>query len=412
MKKPELLLPAGSLPVLKTAVRFGADAVYIGGELFSLRAKAANFSNAEMKEAIEFCHAHSVRLYVTANITAHNGHLEGVKKYFGELAEMKPDALIISDPGVFRLARAYCPEIPVHISTQANNVNSETFLFWYEQGVRRVVCGRELSLEEIKAIKDAIPEDMEIEAFVHGSMCISYSGRCLLSAFMTGRDANLGACTHPCRWKYALMEETRPGEYFPVMENENGTFIFNSKDLSMIDHIPDLIAAGIDSFKVEGRMKTALYVATVGKAYRTAIDAYYDGTYDDSERLSELHDLIKLSGGRKETTGFFYGKPGSDAQLYEGDAGVRLGVYYGEIEEAFPDGTCTFTQKNKFCTGDTVMILSPDKKLTNAVVLNMWNESGEEIPSCPHPKQKIRILCDTAPSVGDILCGLGEGDQE
>ena len=412
MKKPELLLPAGSLPVLKTAVRFGADAVYIGGELFSLRAKAANFSHAEMKEAIEYCHANGVRLYVTANITAHNDHLQGVKEYFLELAEMKPDALIISDPGVFRLAHAYCPGIPVHISTQANNVNSETFLFWYEQGVRRVVCGRELSLAEIRAIKDAIPEDMEIEAFVHGSMCISYSGRCLLSAFMTGRDANLGACTHPCRWKYSLMEETRPGEYYPVMENENGTFIFNSKDLCMIDHIPDLIAAGIDSFKVEGRMKTALYVATVGKAYRTAIDAFLDGVEAYEEKLPELHELIKLSGGRKETTGFFYGKPGNDAQLYEGDAGVRLGVYYGEVEEVLSDGSFTFTQKNKFCTGDAVFILSPGKTLTKTVVQKMWNDSGEEIPSCPHPKQKIRILCDTVASAGDILCGIGEGDFE
>lgn len=412
MNKPELLLPAGSLPVLKTAVRFGADAVYIGGELFSLRAKAANFSNAEMKEANEYCHANGVRLYVTANITAHNEHLNGVKKYFSELAEMKPDALIISDPGVFRLARAYCPEIPVHISTQANNVNSETFLFWYEQGVRRVVCGRELSLAEIKSIKKAIPADMEIEAFVHGSMCISYSGRCLLSAFMTGRDANLGACTHPCRWKYALMEETRPGEYFPVMENENGTFIFNSKDLCMIDHIPDLIAAGVDSFKVEGRMKTALYVATVGKAYRTAIDALQKGIDTYQESLDELHELIKLSGGRKETTGFFYGKPGSDAQLYEGDAGVRLGTYFGEIEEAGPDGMVTFTQKNKFCTGDEILVLSPDKPLTKTVVKKMWNEDGEEIPSCPHPKQKIRILCDQEAFVGDILCGIGEGEPE
>lgn len=275
MSRPiELLIPASSLEVLKTAVIFGADAVYIGGEAFGLRAKAKNFSMEEMKEGIEFAHAHDVKVYVTANILAHNDDLEGVREYFEELREIKPDALIIADPGVFEIAKEVCPEIERHISTQANNTNYATYNFWYRQGASRVVSARELSLKEIKEIRERIPEDLEIETFVHGAMCISYSGRCLLSNYFTGRDANQGACTHPCRWKYAVVEEKRPGEYLPVYENERGTYIFNSKDLCMIEHIPELIDAGIDSFKIEGRMKTALYVATVARTYRKAIDDY------------------------------------------------------------------------------------------------------------------------------------------
>lgn len=241
-KKPELLIPASSLEVLKTAVMFGADAVYIGGEAFGLRAKAKNFSSEEMAEGVAFAHAHGVKVYVTANILAHNYDLDGARKYFAELRDMKPeqpDALIISDPGMFMIAKEVWPQVEVHISTQANNTNYETYLFWWKLGAKRVVSARELSLVEIKGIREKIPAEMEIESFVHGAMCISYSGRCLLSNFFTGRDANRGACTHPCRWKYAVVEETRPGEYLPVYENERGTYIFNSKDLCMIEHIPD-----------------------------------------------------------------------------------------------------------------------------------------------------------------------------
>ena len=273
MRKPELLIPASSLEVLKTAVIFGADAVYIGGEAFGLRAKAKNFTPEEMKEGIEFAHAHNVKVHVTANILAHNYDLDGAARYFRELAELKPDAIMVADPGLVMLAKANCPDIDIHISTQANNTNYMTFRFWYEQGIRRVVCARELSLAEIRQIRENIPEDMEIECFIHGAMCISYSGRCLLSNYFTGRDANHGACTHPCRWKYAVVEESRPGEYLPVYENERGTYIFNSKDLCMIEYIPQMLDAGIDSCKIEGRMKTALYVATVARTYRKAIDA-------------------------------------------------------------------------------------------------------------------------------------------
>ena len=257
-RHPELLIPASSLEVLKTAVMFGADAVYIGGEAFGLRAKAKNFSMEDMREGIAFAHEHDVKVYVTANILAHNDDLEGVREYFQELKEIKPDALIIADPAIFEIAGEICPEIERHISTQANNTNYGTFNFWHKLGATRVVTARELSLEEIREIRANIPDDLEIETFVHGAMCISYSGRCLLSNFMVGRDANRGACTHPCRWKYSIVEETRPGEVMPVFENERGTYIFNSKDLCMIEHIPELLESGIDSLKIEGRMKTAL----------------------------------------------------------------------------------------------------------------------------------------------------------
>ena len=275
MKKPELLIPAGNLEVLKTAVIFGADAVYIGGEAFGLRAKAKNFSREDMAEGIRFAHEHGARVHVTANIIAHNRDLEGAREYFEELKQLKPDALIVADPGMFMMAREICPEIEIHVSTQANNTNYETCKFWHSQGAKRVVTARELSLKEIKEIRENIPEELEIESFIHGAMCISYSGRCLLSNYFTGRDANQGACTHPCRWKYAVVEEKRPGEYLPVYENERGTYIFNSKDLCMIEHIPEMVNAGIDSFKIEGRMKTALYVATVARTYRKAIDDYF-----------------------------------------------------------------------------------------------------------------------------------------
>ena len=266
MRKNELLVPASSLEVLKIAVIYGADAVYIGGEAFGLRAKAKNFTMEEMAEGIAFAHARGVKVYVTTNILAHNYDLDGAREYLTELQNMKPDrpdALIIADPAIFTIAGEVCPDIDRHISTQANNTNYGTFQFWEKLGATRVVTARELSLREIRQIREHISDDLEIETFVHGAMCISYSGRCLLSNYFTGRDANRGACTHPCRWKYSVVEEKRPGEYFPVYENERGTYIFNSKDLCMIEHIPDLLEAGIDSFKIEGRMKTALYVARI-----------------------------------------------------------------------------------------------------------------------------------------------------
>ena len=316
MRDIELLIPANSLEVLKVAVEYGADAVYIGGEAFSLRAKAKNFSHEDMAEGIRYAHERGKKVYVTANILAHNYDLDAAREYFRELKELKPDALIISDPGMYTIAMEECPEIERHISTQANNTNYLTYRFWYNQGAKRVVSARELSLKEIKEIRDNIPEDMEIESFIHGAMCISYSGRCLLSNYFTGRDANRGACTHPCRWKYAVVEEQRPGEYLPVYENERGTYIFNSKDLCMIEYIPEMIEAGIDSFKIEGRMKTALYVATVARTYRMAIDDYLESPEKYRANLDRYRREISKCTYRQFTTGFYFGKPDSETQVY------------------------------------------------------------------------------------------------
>ena len=293
-RETELLIPASSLEVLKIAVIFGADAVYIGGEAFGLRAKAKNFSIEDMKEGVKFAHERNVKVYVTANILAHNYDLEGARAYFEELKEVGPDALIISDPGMFTIAKEVLPDTDIHISTQANNTNYMTYNFWWNQGAKRVVSARELSLEEIKEIRAHIPEEMEIETFMHGAMCISYSGRCLLSSFLAGRDANRGACTHPCRWKYAVVEENRPGQYMPVYENERGTYIFNSKDLCMIEHIPEMVSSGIDSFKIEGRMKTALYVATVARTYRLAIDDFGTGYSNYGYMRDKIFDIVKV----------------------------------------------------------------------------------------------------------------------
>ena len=331
MRHPELLVPAGSLETLKVAVVYGADAVYIGGEAFGLRAKAKNFTLEEIAEGIAFAHEHHTKVYVTANIFAHNEDLPGIREYFTKLRDIQPDALIISDPGVFSAAKEICPQIEVHISTQANNTNYETFLFWHRLGAKRVVCARELSLEELRDIRARIPQEMEIEAFVHGAMCISYSGRCLLSNYFTGRDANQGECTHPCRWKYALVEEMRPGEYLPVYENERGTYIFNSKDLCMVGHIPDLIEAGIDSFKIEGRMKTALYIATVARTYRRAIDDYYVSKELYQQNMPWYLEQISSGTYRQFTTGFFYGKPSDQAQIYDNNVFVKSYTYLGIV---------------------------------------------------------------------------------
>ena len=405
-RHPELLIPASSLEVLKTAVIFGADAVYIGGEAFGLRAKAKNFSLEDMKEGIAFAHAHDVKVYVTANILAHNGDLDGVRTYFEELKEIGPDALIIADPGVFDIAREVCPEIEVHISTQSNNVNYGTYLFWQRMGAKRVVSARELSIREIKDIRAHIPDDLEIETFVHGAMCISYSGRCLLSNYFTGRDANLGACTHPCRWKYAVVEETRPGEYMPVYENERGTYIFNSKDLCMIEHIPELIDAGIDSLKIEGRMKTALYVATVARTYRKALDDYQKDPELYRKNMPWYLDQISNCTYRQFTTGFFFGKPTHETQIYDNNTYQKGAVYLGQVKEVTEDGYVVFYQKNKFRVGDTIEIMKKNGENQTVSVLQMLNEDGEKTDSCPHPGEKICMKVDGVVCAGEIMRGI------
>jgi len=402
----ELLIPAGSLEVLYSAVNFGADAVYVGGEAFSLRAKAKNFSMEDMSEGIRYAHAHGVKFYVTANILAHNNDLAEAEAYFTELKKAGDvDALIISDPGIFEIAKRVMPETDIHISTQANNTNYGTARFWYKLGAKRIVTARELSLAEIAKMREQIPEDMEIETFVHGAMCISYSGRCLLSAFLTGRDANQGACTHPCRWKYTLMEEKRPGEYFPVEENERGTYIFNSKDLCMVEHIPELIEAGIDSFKIEGRMKTALYVATVARTYRKAIDDYLADPELYKKNLPLYRDEIEKCTYREYTTGFFFGKPDANTQIYDNNTYVRNYIYLGVIEEADEDAnTVVITQRNKFCVGDEIEIMKPSFENIPVQVLRIVNiETGEEMESAPHPLQRLRVTLSAPAAAGDIL---------
>ena len=441
-RKPELLMPASSLEVLKTAVIFGADAVYIGGEAFGLRAKAKNFSMEEMAEGITFAHAGGVRVYVTANILAHNGDLAGAAEYFAQLRDMQPescDALIISDPGMFTIAKRVWPEAEIHISTQANNTNYETYLFWWELGARRVVSARELTLQELRSIREHIPDEMEIESFVHGAMCISYSGRCLLSNYFTGRDANRGACTHPCRWKYAVVEETRPGEYMPVYENDRGTYIFNSKDLCMVDHIPELLEAGIDSLKVEGRMKTALYVAAIARAYRKAIDDCL--TSEETYRANLGWYLAEVSKctNRRYTTGFYFGRPDESTQIYDSSTYVNEYIYLGIVEDArlwstipwksVAGGVVSYKeddgqgqmpetleqpaalnrwmvrieQRNKFCVGDTIEIMRPDGRDETATVLSMYDETGEDVDSCPHAKQVLWIELSARANQYDLL---------
>ena len=460
-KKPELLCPASSLEVLKCAVRYGADAVYIGGEAFGLRAKAKNFSKEEMAEGIAFAHEHGVRVHVTANILAHNYDLEGAREYFEELKKLGPDALIVADPGMYSICREVWPEAEIHISTQANNTNYETYKFWYRQGAKRVVSARELSLREIKEIRENIPEDMEIESFVHGAMCISYSGRCLLSNYFTGRDANHGACTHPCRWKYTVLErgaegekaaedeygedkfegengelryaveeESRPGEYLPVYENERGTYIFNSRDLCMIEHIPELVDAGIDSWKIEGRMKTALYVATVARTYRRAIDDYFESPDKYNENLTWYREQIAKCTYRKFSTGFFFGRPDEESQIYDNNTYSSDAIYLalaGKICEAVNLkgerwAFVGFEQKNKFSVGDTIEIMKPDGRDIEAEVLEMYHVcdggafekevserlsiDGEEcmpVNSCPHAGERVCAVLSEVPEPGDIL---------
>lgn len=423
MKKPELLIPASSLEVLKTAVCFGADAVYIGGEAFGLRAKAKNFSMEEMAEGIVFAHSRGAKVYVTANILAHNGDLTGAEQYFAELSNMKPDvpdALIISDPGMYMLAKEICPQIERHISTQANNTNYLTYRFWWEQGAKRVVSARELSLREIAEIRKQIPDEMEIESFIHGAMCISYSGRCLLSSYFTGRDANKGACTHPCRWKYAVVEETRPGEYLPVYENERGTYIFNSKDLCMIEYIPEMVEAGIDSFKIEGRMKTALYVAAVARTYRKAIDDYFESEQKYRDNMEWYRAEIAKCTYRQFTTGFYFGRTDETTQIYDNNTYINESVYLGIVEEVrfaseLPflenktegavDGSllARISQRNKFSLGDGIEIMKPSGENIPVVVKEIYTEEGDPVESAPHPKQVLWLLLSDRAEQYDLL---------
>lgn len=402
-RKVELLVPAGSLEVLKVAVDYGADAVYIGGQAYGLRAKADNFSIEEMKKAVKYAHAKNAKVYVTANIFAHNYDIEGMKAYFEQLKDTGIDAVLVSDPGIFMLAKETMPDMELHISTQANNTNYLTYNFWYNMGAKRVVTARELSLVEIKQIREHIPEDMEIESFMHGAMCISYSGRCLLSSYFTGRDANRGACTHPCRWKYHIVEETRPGEYMPVNEDDRGTYIFNSKDLCMIEHIPEMIDAGIDSFKIEGRMKTALYVATVARTYRKAIDDYMESPELYRSNMEYYKSEIAKCTYRQFTTGFYFGKTDQDSQIYDNNTYIKNCTYIGNVQEVTEDGLVAFEQKNKFSVGEEIECMNFDGTNTVCRVEEIYNDRMEPMESAPHPKMQLYVKLDRPVSAGMIL---------
>ncbi|OON87902.1 peptidase U32 [Oribacterium sp. C9] len=405
LKETELLIPAGSLEVLKVAVNYGANAVYIGGEAFGLRANAKNFSIDDIREGVAYAHERNVKVFVTANILAHNGDMDEAREYFKELSTTGIDAVLVADPGMFMIAKETLPEtIEIHISTQANNTNYETFLFWWKMGAKRVVCARELSLKEIKEIREHIPEELDIEAFIHGAMCMSYSGRCMLSNFFTGRDANRGECTHPCRWKYNIVEEKRPGQYYPIYENDRGTFIFNSKDLCMIEHVPELIDAGIDSLKIEGRMKTALYVATVARTYRKALDDLKESEEKYRANMEWYKSEIAKCTYREFTTGFYYGKPSAEDHIYDNNTYVTGSVYLGTIRETDSEGWCYLEQKNKFSVGETIEIMKPNGEDIPIEVLEI-RDAETDVPqeSCPHACQQIKVRFSVQPSSGDII---------
>lgn len=391
-RKIELLAPAGDLEKLKIAVLYGADAVYLGGTSFGLRAKAKNFDYDQMKEGVDFAHEHGAKVYVTCNIFAHNDDFSGLPEYLKELEKIGVDAILVADPGMFAVARKTVPNMDIHISTQANNTNYHTALFWKNLGATRVVMARELSLKEIKGISDNIPEDLEIEAFVHGAMCISYSGRCLLSNYLSGRDANKGACAHPCRWQYYVTEKTRPNEYMPIVEDERGTYIFNSKDLCMIEHIPELLEAGIMSLKVEGRIKTCFYVGTVIRAYREAIDDYLkDPALYESKKEYYLQEVAKASY-RGFTTGFYYGKPSDKDQIYTTSSYIRTYDFIGMVLDYDADtGFATIEQRNKFVVGDKVEFLRHSGEVFEMTIEEMYNHDGERITEAPHPQQIVKL---------------------
>lgn len=402
MQKVELLAPAGNLYKLKIALKYGADAVYIGGEAFSLRVAADNFTPEEMKEGIEFAHAMGKKVYVTANIIPHNRDLKEMERYFKEIYELGADAVLISDLGAFNICKKAAPDLEIHISTQANNTNYMTVQSWHEMGAKRVVLAREMTLTEVREIRDNISRDCELEIFMHGAMCVSYSGRCLLSNYMTARDSNYGACSHPCRWQYALMEEKRPGEYMPVFENERGTFIMNSKDLCMIEHVPELIASGVSSLKIEGRVKSEYYVATIVAAYRKAIDKYYEnpsGYVFNPEWLKE----VKKVSHRDYYTGFFFGIPDTGAQIYGTSSYIRECDIVGIVLD-YDEKTklAKVSQRNRFFKGDEIEIMQPGEDYFTQKVEVLKDENMNDIEVANHAAMTLYIKTDK-PVVKDAM---------
>lgn len=404
-KRPaiELLAPAGDMEKLKTAVYYGADAVYFGGEMFSLRAGAGNLSVPEIREAMDFLHARGARGYMTINIYPHNEHLNLLRNYLMEIKDIPVDAFLVSDPGVMTILKEIIPDAEIHLSTQANTTNYMTARFWASMGVKRIVTAREMSLKEIREMRDQLPDEVEIESFVHGAMCISYSGRCLMSNFMTGRDANMGACTHPCRWKYSIVEEKRPGEYYPIEEDSHGSYIMNSRDFCMLDGIPDLAAAGVSSLKIEGRMKSAYYVATVVSAYRTALDHYLADPDNYQYDPAWFTELCKASH-REFTHGFYYNKPSAEDQNYQSSDYIREYSFVGMVKGVEPEtGFALVEQRNKFSIGDEIEIFGPGVPFTKEVITEMYNQEGEPVESAPHPQQIIKLKLSTPVKENYIL---------
>ncbi|SCI83255.1 Uncharacterized protease yhbU precursor [uncultured Clostridium sp.] len=394
MQNIELLAPAGDLERLKTAFVYGADAVYIGGEIFGMRSAAKNFNKEDMAEGVRFAHERGKRVFVTVNIIPRNEEFEQLEAYLKELDEIGVDAVIVSDPGVFSVVKRVIPNMEIHISTQASTSNSIASGFWYNQGAKRVVMARELSFKEIKEIRDNNPADMDIEAFIHGAMCMSYSGKCVISNYTTGRDANRGACAQSCRWKYTLVEEQDNGEYKKVLDDVDAEFFFNTKDMCMIEYIPEIIESGINSFKIEGRMKTAYYVATTVRAYRMAIDEYLKDPENWKFNPMWLEELKKGSH-RHFSTGFFLDKTSTKDQNYESASYVRnydfIGVVRGHDKET---GLPIVEQRNRMFVGDKIEIIGPGKETVHATILEMYNEEGESIESAPHAKQIVKMKLD------------------
>lgn len=399
--KPEILAPAGNLEKLKTAIDFGADAVYLGGEILNLRAFADNFSDTDLKEGIDYCHIRGKRVYVTINVFPHNEDLIGLEDYLLKLYSMNVDAILVSDPGIIMTAREVVPQMELHLSTQANNVNWKAATFWYSQGIKRVVLARELSLKEISEIRNKVPEDCELEAFVHGSMCMAYSGRCVISNYMTKRDSNRGQCAQPCRYKYYLMEEKRPGQYFPVYEDDKGSYILNSKDLCMIEYIPELVNAGINSLKIEGRMKSSYYVATVVKAYRQALDAYYEDPVNYKFQKKWLDNVMKASH-RVYFTGFYFGDP--DKQVFETSSYIRDYDIVGIVRDYNAvKSEAVIEQRNKVYDGDTVEVLRPSGDSFDITLRNMRDEEGNFIQSAPSAQMIFKVNTDKELKTDDML---------
>jgi len=404
MHKPEILAPAGDLERLKMAFLYGADAVYIGGEEFSLRAYADNFSLDDMKQGVEFAHSIGKKVYVTVNIFPHNRDLKGIEEYVKAITEIKADAIIASDLGVVEIIKEIAPEMKFHISTQANNINWRTVNHWAKLGAERVILARELSIEEIKEVRQRVSESLQLEIFVHGAMCISYSGRCLLSNYMAGRESNMGACAHPCRWQYYLMEEKRPGEYFPVYENERGTFVFNSNDLCMIEHIPEMVEAGIVSMKIEGRMKSSFYVATVVKAYRRALDDYYESPAKYSKNKPEYLEEISKASHRNFTTGFYFGRPDTESHNYGSSSYIRDYDFIGLVlDYDISTGIATIEQRNRFFIGDRIEVVPPSGEWFEDTVQWIKNSEGESIDVAPNAQMIVKVPLKAAVDKFTIL---------